>query len=73
MQKVTLQIGRKRLLWLNNLKILCRGHMLLMVLVEKKLLETLKKKKLPKANQKKFRIKKVIKRKGDKLYVEWKG
>ena len=44
-----------------------------MILVEKKLLETLKKKKLPKANQKKFRIKKVIKRKGDKLYVEWKG
>ena len=26
-----------------------------------------------KANQKEFRIGKVIKRKGDKLYVKWKG
>ena len=28
---------------------------------------------LQKTNQKEFRIKKVIKRKGDKLYVKWKG
>ena len=27
---------------------------------------------LQKANQKEFRIEKVIKRKGDKLYVKWK-
>ena len=31
------------------------------------------KEELQKTNQKKFRIEKVIKRKGDKLYVEWKG
>ena len=30
-------------------------------------------KELQKTNQKKFRIKKVIKRKGNKLYVKWKG
>ena len=30
-------------------------------------------KELQKANQKEFRIEKVIKRKGDKLYVKWKG
>ena len=30
-------------------------------------------KKLQKTNQKVFRVKKVIKRKGDKLYVKWKG
>ena len=30
-------------------------------------------KELEKTNQKKFRIKKVIKRKGNKLYVKWKG
>ena len=30
-------------------------------------------KELQKTNQKKFRIEKVIKRKGDKLYVKWKG
>ena len=30
-------------------------------------------KELQKTNQEKFRIEKVIKRKGDKLYVKWKG
>ena len=30
-------------------------------------------KKLQKSNQKQFRIEKVLKRKGDKLYVNWKG
>ena len=28
---------------------------------------------LQKTNQKEFRIEKVIKRKGDKIYVKWKG
>ena len=28
---------------------------------------------LEKTNQKDFRVEKVIKRKGDKLYVKWKG
>ena len=30
-------------------------------------------KELQKTSQEKFRIEKVIKRKGDKLYVKWKG
>ena len=30
-------------------------------------------KELQKTNQKQFRIEKVLKRKGDKLYVKWKG
>ena len=30
-------------------------------------------KELQKKNQKEFRIEKVIKKKGDKLYVKWKG
>ena len=30
-------------------------------------------KELEKPNQRQFRIGKVIKRKGDKLYVKWKG
>ena len=30
-------------------------------------------KKLQKTNQKEFRIQKILKRKGDKLYVKWKG
>ena len=34
---------------------------------------TFYKKELQKTNQKEFRIEKVIKRKGDKFYVKWKG
>ena len=30
-------------------------------------------KELQKTNQKEFRIEKVLKKKGDKLYVKWKG
>ena len=30
-------------------------------------------KELQKPNQEKFRVEKVLKRKGDKLYVKWKG
>ena len=40
--------------------------------MEKKLLEHLRK-TLQQANQKEFRIEKVVKRKGNKLYVKWKG
>ena len=35
--------------------------------------ETFYEKKLQKTNQEEFRIEKVIKTKGDKLYVQWKG
>ena len=38
-----------------------------------KLLERFMKKKLQKTNQQEFWIEKLIKRKGDKLYVKWKG
>ena len=39
------------------------------------LLEVFMKKKIEKKkkNQKEFRIERIIKRKGDKLYVKWKG
>ena len=39
----------------------------------KKIVGTFYEKKLQKTNQKDFRIEKVIKGKGDKLYVKWKG
>ena len=44
--------------------------MLLVILKEKKLLERFTKKNCKKTNQKKFRVEKVIKRKGGKLYVK---
>ena len=61
-----LQIGLKNFLWLKRLKILCHGNMLLVILSLKKLLE-----RFMENNYKKheFRVEKVIKRKGDKLYV----
>ena len=43
-----------------------------MILTEKKLLERLTKRNCKK-QIKKFKVEKVIKRKGDKLYVQWKG
>ena len=70
LQTVTLQLGLKRFLWLKMLKILCRGHMLLIILTEKKLLQ-LSQRKIAETNQKEFRIKKVIKRNDDKIYVKW--
>ena len=44
MKKVTLQIGLKKFLSLKNLKILYCGHMLLVILMLKKLLEGFTKK-----------------------------
>ena len=43
--------------------------MSLMILMVKKLLEHFMKK----TNQEEFRIEKVIKKKGNKLYIKWKG
>ena len=39
----------------------------------REIVETFYEKVLQKTNQKVFRIEKVIKRKGDKLFVNWKG
>ena len=44
LHKVVLQIGLKKFLWLEKLKILFYGHMLLMLLIENKLLELFTKK-----------------------------
>ena len=46
------------------------GHMLLMISMVRKLFYE---KELQKTNQKEFRIEKVNKRKGNKLYFKWKG
>ena len=47
--------------------------MLLMILTVKKITGTFYEKELQKTNQQEFRIEKVLKRKGDKLSVKWKG
>ena len=65
------QIFRKKRLWLKKLKVLCRGHMFLVVLQVNKLLELFMKQNCKK-NQTKFRVEKVIKGKDNKLYIKWK-
>ena len=55
---------------IEKLKMWCRGHMLLMIGMAKKNLERFTKKNAKKANQKEFRVEKVIKRKCDKLHVK---
>ena len=72
LQKATFRISLKKFLWLKKLKTLCHGHMLLLILKLKKLLEHFTKKNCKKTNQNEFRIEKVIK-KGDKLYVNGKA
>ena len=47
--------------------------MLLVILKAKKLLESFTKKNYKKQIKKSFRVENVIKRKGNKLYVKWKG
>ena len=65
-------IGQKFLL-LVKLKIQFLGLILLVIWIMKKLLEVFMKKNCKKTNQKEFRIKKILTRKGDRLYVKWKG
>ena len=65
LQMVTFQIGLKKFLRLKQLKI-CREHMLLMILMEKKLLEHFTKPNCKKQIKMNLELK-VIKRKGDEL------
>ena len=58
---------------ITKLKILFRGHLLIVILNMKKLLDCFTKRKCKKINQKEFRVEKVTKRKDYKLYVKWKG
>ena len=52
------------------LKILCHGRMLLVLLTVENILGTFNKKEWQKTYQTESRVEKVIKKKGDKLYVK---
>ena len=71
MLKDIIQIGQKKFLLLVKLKIQHRG--LISDLNGEEIIISFYEKELQKTNQKKFRIEKVLKRKGDKLYIKWKG
>ena len=72
MLKDTLQISQKKLLSLVKLKIYFHG-LVISGLNGEPIAGTFYKKELQKTSQKEYRIEKVIKRTGDKLYVKWKG
>ena len=70
--KDILQTDLKNFLWSKKLKIQFHGDISLMILMVKKLLEYFIKKP-QKTKRNGFRMEKVIKKKGNKLYVKWKG
>ena len=70
LQKIMFQIGLEKFLWLKQLKTQCHGHMLLVILKMKKLLERFTKNNYKNQIKKNFRVEKLIKRKCDKLYVK---
>ena len=56
-----------------KLKTLCCDFNVISDLNGEKIVGTFYEKELQKLNQKEFRVENVIKRKGSKLYVKWKG
>ena len=55
------------------LKIVYHGHHVINELNGAEIVGKFCEKEMEKTNQEKFRIEKVIKRKGDELYVKWEG
>ena len=72
--KNTLQIGWKKfLLFVSKIKNTVPWTYVVNDLSGEKITGSFYEKELQKTSQEKFRIEKVLKRKGDKLYVKWKG
>ena len=72
MLRDTLQTGPKKFLWLKKLRIVPWTYVI-SDLKGEEIVGTFHEKELQKTNQPEFRIEKVIKKKGNKLYVKWKG
>ena len=72
LQKVILQIGLKKSLLLKSYKTVPWTYVI-NDLNGGEIVGTFYKNESQKTNQKEFRIEKVIKKKGDKLYVKWKS
>ena len=70
MLKDTCQIGLKQFLLVVKLKIQFHGHN---NLNGEEIIGAFYEKELQKTTQKEFRKEKVLKKKGDKLYVKWKS
>ena len=66
------QIGQKKVLWLKKVKNSVSWTYVVRDLNGEEIVVNIYQKELQKTNQREFRAEKVIKRKGDKLYVKWK-
>ena len=66
------EVGQKKFLLLVKLKILFCDYVI-SDMNDEEIIGTFYEKEFQETNQEEFRIKKVIKRKGNKLYVKWKG
>ena len=73
MLRATLQIGLKKYFLLKKVKNTVPWTYVINDLNHEEITGIFFEKELQKTNQKEFRIEKVIKRKGDKIYVKWKG
>ena len=71
--KDILQIGQKKFLLLVKIKNTVPWPYVINDLNGEEITGSVYEKELQKTNHKEFRIEKVLKRKGDKLYVIWKG
>ena len=73
LQKAMFQIGLKKYLWLKKVKNTVPWTYVISDLGGEEIVGAFHKKELAKTNQQEFTLEKVIKKKGDKLYVKWKG
>ena len=67
------QIGLGKFLWLKKVKNTVSWTPVISEFKYEEIVGKFFEKELQKTNQKEFRVEKVIKRKGNKLYVKWKG
>ena len=73
LQNVMFEISLKNFCWLEKLKVLFRGlSHIISELQSSGIVGKFYEKELQKTKQKEVRIGKVVKRKGDKLYLKWK-
>ena len=73
MLKDILQVGQEKFLLFNKIKNTVPWTYVINDLNGEEIIGSFYEKELQKTSQKEFRIEKVLKRKGDKLYVKWKG
>ena len=71
--KDTLKTGQEKFLLLVKLKSTVPWTYVISDVNGEPITRSFYERELQKTNQKEFRIEKVLKRKGDKLYVKWKG